>query len=504
MSDTSHDRWFSFVSIFPGEVKIEDFLRDLVPTRGDELFVVSDIRMGGVPYQTKHIFRRSADPGSFASAFLITEDGQSSWGMYVDLAGTFPRKVAQDALGAIGLDFATYGDKLSIFNSMDIDLNNGVITSGSTKNALRDWMTKGVGMVVISTSTDRDAMRDANRLIPDFYGAILPVVHTNTPEFRAEAEEILGLRLRSNSVSLIGRKPMSDSAEILFSGLRKDKMTARRLHRAIAKTSSEYSDIVAKSLSIPAVAIRQNGSREAEEKAATAAEAVADETLLSRIKELETDLSKAQNENRKLVNARHREETIAARDAAPAAKAKTVTAPVAVIVSEPEVSDAQRAIDERQDEVFTTFGALIEAARTLPNLLVRDGIEETAKALDSLPTAQNWRNQTWKGLLAMNEYAEAISSGRFSGNLHEYLTRHPHPLIGKRRVAMRESNTVRDSDLYMRERVFSFDGEPVAMEAHYKIDLSGKHPAPRLHFDLHDGVIRVGYIGAHLRTKRTN
>lgn len=504
MSNTSHDRWLSFVSISYGDLAVEDFLRDLVPTRADELFVVSDIRMGGVPYQTHHIFRRSADPGSFASAFLITERGNDMWGMYLDLVGTFPRKVAQDALGAIGLNYTKYRDKVSIFNSFDIDLSNGIITAGDTESALRDWARKGVGMIVISTSTDRAAMREANRLIPDFYGAVIPVIHVNTPEFRIFAEEILGEKLRRDGVFLLGRKPMGDSVELLFSGLRKDKMTARRLHRAISKTSGEYSDLIAKSLSIPSVVVNQNGAREAEEKAAAAAEAVADETLLRRIKELEGDLTRAQNENRKLVNAKLREETIAARDAAPAAKAKTVTAPVAVIVSEPEVSDAQRAIDERQDEVFTTFGALIEAARTLPNLLVRDGIEETAKALDSLPTAQNWRNQTWKGLLAMNEYAEAISSGRFSGNLHEYLTRHPHPLIGKRRVAMRESNTVRDSDLYMRERVFSFDGEPVPMEAHYKIDLSGKHPAPRLHFDLHDGVIRVGYIGAHLRTKRTN
>jgi hypothetical protein len=56
----------------------------------------------------------------------------------------------------------------------------------------------------------------------------------------------------------------------------------------------------------------------------------------------------------------------------------------------------------------------------------------------------------------------------------------------------------------MKERFFDFDGESVPMEAHFKVDVSGKHPAPRMHFDEHDGVIRVGYIGAHLRTKRTN
>lgn len=502
MSDNSHDRWLSFVSIAHGDVTIQEFLSNLVPTRDDELFVVSDIRMGGAHFSTHHIFRRSADPGSFASAFLVTEHGSDMWGMYLDLAGSFPRKVAQDALGAIGLNYRTYRDKLHVFNSFDIDLNNGVITSGSTEAAFRDWARKGVGMIVVSTSDERGAMREANRLVPDFYGAVVPIIHVNTPEFREFSEELLGQKLRRDGIFLLGRPPMGDNVEVLFSGLRKDKMTARRLHRMISKTSSEYSDMIAKVLSIPSAVVNHTDARE-EEKAAAAAEAVADETLLATIAGLERELAKAQNENRKLVNARLREETIAARETAPTTKVKTVTAPVSVVV-EPEVSAAQRAIDERQDEVFTSFGDLIAAARSLPNLVFRDGIEDTARALDSLPPAQNWRNQTWKGLLAMNEYAESVSSGRFSGNLHEYLTRHPHPLIGKRRVAMRESNTVRDSDLYMRERVFSFDGEPVPMEAHYKIDLSGKHPAPRLHFDLHDGVIRVGYIGAHLRTKRTN
>ncbi|WP_067483008.1 hypothetical protein [Actinomadura hibisca] len=159
--------------------------------------------------------------------------------------------------------------------------------------------------------------------------------------------------------------------------------------------------------------------------------------------------------------------------------------------------------------------ALYHAQDNLPYVEIGDTFD-TAAELDLGYPGQcaGWAAKAWDALQALNDFAEARSSGAFQGGFYEWC----RDDTGGRRVipttvvSLKESATVTGREKLSRPRVFPVP-ESVNpkghqyMPAHIKLRRVGV-PAPRIHF--HDdssgatGKIWVGYVGDHLPNTRTN
>ncbi|WP_435060218.1 hypothetical protein [Streptomyces sp. bgisy060] len=133
----------------------------------------------------------------------------------------------------------------------------------------------------------------------------------------------------------------------------------------------------------------------------------------------------------------------------------------------------------------------------------------TVLGLDAHPQARTWAAQAWAALGALNSYATAVRDG-YSGGFYRFCQVPPSGALAFpiRRLAMAESlPTVRRFG-----RLFPGpDGGLVEMQAHLKLGTRGT-VAPRLYFldevtgagDPSAGYLVVGYLGPHLRNRKTN
>lgn len=157
---------------------------------------------------------------------------------------------------------------------------------------------------------------------------------------------------------------------------------------------------------------------------------------------------------------------------------------------------------------------VVDLAREHLQLIVLgSGIEEGTSYLDDFPSAPSWAVSAWRGLMALNRYAElrrdvgAIGDFRAANRADKLDTFG----IQDHWIAMHESQTTRQDPRYRAQRTFAVPDavDPsgqVFMAAHLKLKQGGV-PAPRIHF--HDdtagtGKIYVGHYGDHLTNQQTN
>lgn len=139
---------------------------------------------------------------------------------------------------------------------------------------------------------------------------------------------------------------------------------------------------------------------------------------------------------------------------------------------------------------------------------------EALREIDKLDTAQNsmaWGNTMWRGLRALNDYALDKQDG-FEGGFFEWCRQEGRWTASPKKLAMKESETVRNNPKYWNARSFpcatELDGSGyLHMEAHLKISEGGGDLAPRVYF--HDDSlgmtrkIHVGFIGPHYLVPNT-
>lgn len=153
--------------------------------------------------------------------------------------------------------------------------------------------------------------------------------------------------------------------------------------------------------------------------------------------------------------------------------------------------------------------------RRLPELscLRFTGDGDQARELEAHDGLGTWAAKAWQALVAANAYAAAKLADEFAGSMDMYLQDTPPGMPGysRQRHARDESEPVKKNEKYRLARVFpvpsTVEPDEVAyMGAHFKIAQFGMI-SPRIHYldaTAIDGLIYVGYIGAHLPTARTN
>lgn len=137
-----------------------------------------------------------------------------------------------------------------------------------------------------------------------------------------------------------------------------------------------------------------------------------------------------------------------------------------------------------------------------------------AEKLDRHAKVGTWGGKAWEAFRALQSYAEAKSSGNWTGNFLLFCRACPSgfDVIQADWVATGENETTANNPRFRRARTFrvptavSSDGE-VYMGEHIKLE-KGSDPAPRIHFwdDTagDTGKIYIGYLGRHLPSSDTN
>ncbi|MBB6474829.1 hypothetical protein [Sphaerisporangium rubeum] len=172
------------------------------------------------------------------------------------------------------------------------------------------------------------------------------------------------------------------------------------------------------------------------------------------------------------------------------------------------------ATNEPDFEPDNLMDAVTMARDTLTRVTIGDTDAAATKLDLAFPTlAGVWAAKLWDSLRALNAFAEARSSGEFSGGFLQWcMSAAAEVTIPAGMVAMSESKSVHTNGRYSTSRTFPVPKEvnpagKVLMEAHIKLRQGG-HPAPRIHF--YDdsggatGKIWVGYVGDHLPNTLTN
>jgi hypothetical protein len=162
----------------------------------------------------------------------------------------------------------------------------------------------------------------------------------------------------------------------------------------------------------------------------------------------------------------------------------------------------------------TTFGDLLDWAKTALPRVAFTGDSEAPLSLDQRPESSTWTRSSWEVLMAMQSYADAKVNGRFPGDFKSWCERSQPGayVISSAKVVRDESESVRNNAKWRRERELPVPTKidssgQIFMGAHVRIGASaGGQISPRLHF--HDatsqtGMIYVGYLGRHLTNTRT-
>lgn len=164
--------------------------------------------------------------------------------------------------------------------------------------------------------------------------------------------------------------------------------------------------------------------------------------------------------------------------------------------------------DEDRPPAPTISGVIDVARAECERVVIPDAAPRETDILDADEKAADWARELWKGLRALNAYAE--ESEFFQGGFWEWCehSNSEHNLwpATSKKLAMSESDTVMNSGPLRRTRRFLVDTEIersgyIHMEAHLKISEGGGQHIPRVYF--HDdskgrtNKIHVGFIGPH-------
>ncbi len=161
----------------------------------------------------------------------------------------------------------------------------------------------------------------------------------------------------------------------------------------------------------------------------------------------------------------------------------------------------------------SSFVDLIDRLDELPHVTLTMTKCDEALALDGNDPLGTWAKKTWQALTALEDYACCKANGTWQKDVDSYLRETPaqYRSFSATRHALDESTTVKSNPKFRGARIFPIPDSidpagAVFMGAHFKIAQSGLI-SPRLHYTDAtgiDGQVYVGYIGAHLPTKRTN
>lgn len=176
------------------------------------------------------------------------------------------------------------------------------------------------------------------------------------------------------------------------------------------------------------------------------------------------------------------------------------------------VEDAWLPIPEASgtDVAPDSFASLLVRFREFENVRFT-GNSDQAEALDA--HQPYWATKAWLALLALEDYARGKRAEVVKVGVEQYLQQTPdgYATFSANRHARDESEEVKRNTKFSNARQFPVPVEVVPegqvfMGAHFKIAQFGMI-SPRLHYydaTAVDGLIYVGYIGAHLPTGMTN
>lgn len=169
---------------------------------------------------------------------------------------------------------------------------------------------------------------------------------------------------------------------------------------------------------------------------------------------------------------------------------------------------AEVAASQLPAKVESPSDAALEAQiRLADHLCFPDSACVDLHMIDSAVESKAWGQTSWRAFLALHAYGEALANGGNPGSFWTWCanSRHPYawPATSKK-LAMTESDTVKNSDKLWARRLFPVDttvaesGE-VHMEMHIKIAEGGGMLAPRIYFlpVLTTGQVHIGYFGPH-------
>lgn len=175
-----------------------------------------------------------------------------------------------------------------------------------------------------------------------------------------------------------------------------------------------------------------------------------------------------------------------------------------------DVADLESAGPDGPDDTVSTMEeAILQAQVYLQDLLtIPDSAAHDIDKLDSTQLSSVWANTLWRGLQSLHRYARENLDGSFPGGFYLWCQNSGHTSIHPSKVAMKESDTVRQSQRLRHQRTFPCDsrveeaeGGRVFMEAHLKISEGGGTLIPRVYFydDLAGATkkIHIGFIGPH-------
>ena len=163
-------------------------------------------------------------------------------------------------------------------------------------------------------------------------------------------------------------------------------------------------------------------------------------------------------------------------------------------------------LDEPSD-----FETVLELAREhLTHVVIPDGALRDVEVLEATAKGEIWASDTWKGLLALHNYASDNKRGIDTGGFYIWCQKGNG--WSEDKLTMKESDSVLQDRAMGDKRIFPVDTAisptgTIEMEAHLKIQKGGGSNIPRLYF-LDDsrgatGKIHVGFIGPHYLVPNT-
>jgi hypothetical protein len=171
------------------------------------------------------------------------------------------------------------------------------------------------------------------------------------------------------------------------------------------------------------------------------------------------------------------------------------------------ITDTVEIEDFRFAEPGSCQEAIDLADQHLGSLVVHTEAGQDLEAIDQALECRSWIRSIWQGFVALSEYA--VAAVEFNGNCWLWCSDSGHawawPATDKK-LAMDESQDVKTTDRYRRQRVFPVDksvhpGGQRLMLAHLKIAQGGGNHIPRVYFyDDTKGAtakMHVGFVGPH-------
>ena len=277
-------------------------------------------------------------------------------------------------------------------------------------------------------------------------------------------------RIRERLLTLVEQEPVSPASPV-------DTERVAALEQAASSLQEQLDE--------RDVRIRESDEAHSVERERLVGESQA---AMSRVAELERKLAEAEEEQLRL-------------------RAKSESYAAALIERGPAPEELAEEIAEEASQ-FTITGVIEMAREKCERVVIPESALREIEVLNSDEKASDWARELWKGLRALNAYAE--ESEFFQGGFWEWCehSNNEHNVwpATPKKLAMSESDTVMNSGPLRRTRRFLVDSgvEPsgyVVMEAHLKIAEGGGQHIPRLHF--HDDSkgrtrnIHIGFIGPH-------